>query len=91
MRVGALLSESGFAGLWGFQDSDGGRVFYWWEWRGWDAAARVCQNQDFQDYGIFRILTAGVFSIGGAWRYSDWRGLWLWVCGEKRKMRETES
>jgi len=40
------LSESGFMGLWDFQDSPGGRV---------------CQNQDLRDYRIFRIRPARVF------------------------------
>ena len=66
LRHCRVLSESGFAGLWDFQDSIGERVCV-------RRAlipipprhSRVCQNQDLRDYGIFRIPLASASASGG--------------------------
>ena len=59
----ASLSESGFTGLWDLRGLSG---------------VGLCQNRDFQDYGIYGIRPARVFVRKALVRYLGWLDLRLW-------------
>ena len=101
MRAAArgVLLESGFAGLWDFQDYPGARLrpanahpySYWRDFLLWRKARggqeTSCQNQDLRDYRIFRIILA---RLRPDKRLIHIRIGGIFCYGEKRRLGEIE-